>query len=756
MGIVQEILVFLNVKGKPEIEDVQRAMMKLGYNLRLTGRDLMRMGGSLRNLSKFFMGFSKNVFSSSDIVQDALGDVQYALLDVAEASGFLDTIVNALEWLADTIEAMPILGQVLAISFAIGLVVMLLSKIFMLVGFMRLLVGAWLSARTAGLGFGGSLKFIFKALTGQLGAWKKELEIEALAEAQSKATTEQKKKEAKATEKSAKAKKKETTQAKKSKRGLMGILTAGVMAIGVFAGMALAMGAMGPIMEATAPIWEALGEVFEWFGDLLEETGIIDWIADFIRNNKELVISLLLAFAALPLIISGIKVLGPLIGKLTDKLGGLTKFFGGTSDAVTDTGGALDKTGGGFNKTLLLIAAILPSLVLLVHAFIDFLKVVKETGISLDELFGILEILVLNLGEVVAIVTAASKFLGQFQEIGWSNIIVLGELLASLILLVYAFADFVRVAGESGFTASELAGLITALSQNLNSIIAVIGAVTYFLGTMKDIGWEAVAMVIALGLMTIGLVTAFTRFLEVAASTGFQVGEIVTILDRLTIAVIGFIAAISIAVIVMAALVPAAVAAAPIVAILLGIGAAAFLIGAGFLLAGLGVKFAAEGIALLIGYVPQVLALGPALFGVAAGMFAVGSAGLVAAGGIAAFAGSLFLLSAALTALMVPLGIVRALGGPGAVLTVIEKIPMLEKGGIVTAPGLAYLHPNEAVTPAKVAPGRKGYQPKEPPLTVSVDVTGVSSIEEIVQRSVEASVAQISEIQERKYRRSEY
>jgi len=166
MPLREDILVTLKTEGVPDLTQISKAMKKLGFNLRLAGRDLMRMAGGLQRLSGFLMGFTSNVFKSSDIVSDAFGDIGMALEDIFEDTGILEAFVEVLEWVAEILEANPWIAYVLAALAIGGVFVYLMSKIMMLGGFIKLLIGSVFSAETAHMSWAEKIGFTAKALLG--------------------------------------------------------------------------------------------------------------------------------------------------------------------------------------------------------------------------------------------------------------------------------------------------------------------------------------------------------------------------------------------------------------------------------------------------------------------------------------------------------------------------------------------------------------------------------------------------------------
>ena len=760
MGLAEDVLVFLKVEGVPELEDLQNAMTKLGYNLRLAGRDMMRMGGTLQRFGQTLMGPVQQIIAGSDIMQDAFGDVGMALEDIFEATGILDTLAEVLEWVSEVLEANPWLAWVIAIGAIVGIVILLLGKLMTAGGFVKLLIGAVLSAKDAHLTWGETIMWVTKALAGQNEELRKQLTLDAAIAYAKGQGVEVQEKDARQKKLAAEA---SADQNKENKKGAK----SGKMFLGTALGLATAIGGIAlmffllqPLMEAISPIMEAVGEAFEDVFDNLEATGVIDTIVEWIKGNKELVVGLLIAIAALPLLISGVKALSGLLGKFS---GGPAKQM---VDVMQDTGDAAGKGSGGMYKTILAVAALIPMVIALVYAFKDFVVAMKEAGVSSTDVLTIIGALVINLGAIMGVLTLVIKLFDGIKSVSWSVIGAFMALVPMVILLIGTMAGFLEVASATRFTAADIAIVLLALSGSASLLIGVIGAVTFFLSRLNNVNMQALAYIITLTGAVIAMIGAFGWFLMVADSTGFEVSEIISIMDKLTVAMLSFIVILAGAVLVIAALAPAASIAWPVVGLVLALGAAALMMGAGFFLVGLGVQAACAGIAQLAQNFMQVLILVPVLFALvgaisalAIAMIGLSVAGFIGLAGLTAFSVGIGLLALALSMLLIPLSAIAALGGAGAVEAAINKIPALQGGGVITAPGLAMVHPDETVVPAKAKPlgaGVGGYQPKEPPMTVTVDVTGAKSMEDIIQRAVEASVDQLSDKFARKYKRSEY
>lgn len=332
MGIAEEVLIFLNVKNMPALKDVQKAMIRLGYNLRLAGRDMMRMAGSLRNTSRFFMSFAGRVFSSSDIIQDAFGDIRYALEDIMEATGILDFIADVLELIARVVEDHPILAWLMIISFGVGVLMLFLSKVLMFLGFMRLLVGAVLSARTANLSLIDSIKWIIAVMTGETESIKRNVEQQTLDLAIRKRRIAVMQEQAKWQTAVGRWNKRALREEKKRGRGLKGLVSAGLKTAASFGLLALALMAIQPLMEALAPIFEAAGEVISEMISPLEP--LIEAIAQWIEENPELAMTFFGVIAGilgllvyLPKLLTAFKGGIDILTKIIDKIPTLSEAF---------------------------------------------------------------------------------------------------------------------------------------------------------------------------------------------------------------------------------------------------------------------------------------------------------------------------------------------------------------------------------------------------------------------------------------------
>ncbi|RLC33833.1 hypothetical protein DRH14_04250, partial [Candidatus Shapirobacteria bacterium] len=131
----------------PGLNALETAIDRFGMRLRLTGRDLMRLGGVTQrffdNLNRRIIGFLR----LGELFSGAWEDIQLALGDVADAIAIglepiLVTLADWLESLADFLETQPWIGlavAILLVAFALGKVI---GKLITFGGYMNLTVGA--------------------------------------------------------------------------------------------------------------------------------------------------------------------------------------------------------------------------------------------------------------------------------------------------------------------------------------------------------------------------------------------------------------------------------------------------------------------------------------------------------------------------------------------------------------------------------------------------------------------------------------
>jgi hypothetical protein len=143
---------------------------RLGLSLRLTGRDMMRLGGTIdRALRPFLTGMEK-ALAGSLAWEAGLQDISWAFEDIGSIIGdmfapVLEQIVDILEYFAQVIEENPLARFLVIVGIGILLFAKLAASLLTFVGSFTLYAGTLMIASRAHLGFGATLKAIIIGLT---------------------------------------------------------------------------------------------------------------------------------------------------------------------------------------------------------------------------------------------------------------------------------------------------------------------------------------------------------------------------------------------------------------------------------------------------------------------------------------------------------------------------------------------------------------------------------------------------------------
>lgn len=420
-----------------------------------------------------------------------------------------------------------------------------------------------------------------------------------------------------------------------------------------------------------------------------------------------------LAFAAFQNLSDPLMELFTAIG---DALAPITDFFGEIIEFVAD---AIDKC------PLLAAAFILAAIGIGFGLMILQKGLAKVAAVAVDKLSGGLD--------------KATKPMKEVGAGAWKNTLANAALVASIALLVFALGNFFSVMMGMGVGVWEA---VAALGAVLLVIIAFIVGLAFCAKMLSKMGpdiWMGIAAVAALVLIVVLLTWAMTELMKPLMLMPGGIANLY-LLGGAMIMLMASFAAIAI---VLGTFGAVALIGAVIMVILAG---AALMLGAAFLLAGTGIQMASQGIMLLVGNAGGILALVAPVFLLATGILLLGMAGLVAFPALVLLAAGILILAAALMALIIPLGIMRALGGEGAVVEALRHIPFLEEGGIITRGGVAVVHPGEEVTPAAAVKKRK--EEPAPPLTININAP-------IGSREIALAFAdEIEKIMDRRYKRS--
>ena len=755
-----------------------KAAREIGFEARILGRDILRLSGVVTNFADIFMKGWSLMTSSSLGLGAAMEDINWAIEDIAATIGdalspILEIVADIMEKVADAFEGLPdplkmIIGLVILGGVVLLTLTALVSKLFgaltMLRGTMKATTkdasSLFNKFRTAFPWLQGSISQTEKlailngtlqdkqiALAGaqlKLRDTNKELQkvmnTQLLTGAdQSSMTEEQKKRLAelqaqqskytndvvttkddikKLTEEREGMMKGETKE-KKETKGLKDVFkglgsTIKNLAF-TFGPLIILFLALGPIIELISPILEAIGDAFAEVFDALEP--VIDAIVDFIDNNQELVVALLLSLVAA---VGLFKILPGLTGAL-GKLGGL---FGKVATPAGEAGEALEGTGASTWKNVLAFAALVAALVPLLLAINEVLKTVGTFGFSLGDLFGYLA----EIAGTIITVTGALMFmirgLSGVSVDAYKAVAVLIALSLAVDLLIVVLAHFLGVVGAAGLSVYEVLGFLMALVGPVIMLTGAMAAIVFILSTLAPHAMKAAVAMIALAVPIVIIVGAFTLLLYAIAALGTDIGSFIMLMWTF----VGVFIALMAAMVIMGLLAPLVIAGAAGFMMLAG---AVFIVAAAFILFALAIDIMVNAfirlMGAIVGFTTQMVTLVPTLvvaivgiFGLALAFMALGLALLIAVPGLFLGAAGMLALSIGVGALAASiLALARALdavpdwargfvgtlaGGITAIFA--PMIPRLQEGGVVERGGIAYLEPAEVVTPkGGAAPG---------------------------------------------------
>jgi len=646
MGAVFPLTLLFTAEGNlGNLSKMDKELDQLGMRLRLTGRDLMRMGGNLSKMFGGYLGKINDVMKGSLSWEAGLEDITWALEDVGYVLGetlapILDIVVGLIESFADALSSSPLLQGIVILTIITLIIGYLIAQLMTITGTMNLYIGTVLIASRAHLGFGAGLKILATGMIfGQEASRNLIAQLRLQKSAETALTTStsglSSAQQWLAGDLADTGKSFGKGTGKKQKKGIAGIGTAtekterslGGMAktaVGIGIGIlstAFSFMVLARMMEPIQDLFDAINDALEPFYDMLE--GVIYGLIDWIEENPDLARGLILALVAVIPLIYAMQQLGV----FSSIAGTITKALGGTMDKVT---GPMTNASKATWQNTLAQAALVAAVALLIFSFTFFFSTLLGMGVNIWEAVGALAALIgLVLGFIVGL-ALVSKLMSGASTNMLIGVIAIILLVGAVILLTYAF--------------------------------------TYFVGVMS------------------------------------QIPNGIAILWNLVGAIIGVFVTLAALALIMAAIAgPALIGAV----VLLVLGAAVLLVGAGFFLMGAGIAMASEGLSKLLANVPGMFMLIPALFGIAAGFGLLALTALAAIIPFVLLAASLLALSFAIIALAAAFSMLTAIGlgnvatGMGQAI-VGQMVPHLAAGGLVREGGMAVLHSGEEVQPASV------------------------------------------------------
>lgn len=641
-----ELLMKIDADLAP-LDEVQQKLMQFGMRLRLTGRDLMRMGTTMdRFFSRIVTSLSR-VFESSMAWAGAFEDIHWAIEDIGAAIGdmlapVLDVLVNLFDWLADTIERVPFLKGALAVLFLVGVIGKLIASLFSLAGTLNLYIGTLLVAYRAHLSLGQAIKALYvrarygeeaflsyitsqKKWIGQTKSWANytlkwsdQLKDWIWVQQESgEAAQEAAPKEAQS------GVAKLTAQFKGLfsgiKKGLKTIFKLSLLGFGLGVLFAFLAELIEPLEGLFGAIIHALEPIIDAF------RGVIEIITDWIEEHPEMARVIILLVGGFGLVIFLLQKFG-VVGKIAEAV---TKGLGGALDKTSEP---MKNMGKSSWQATLAQAALVAAVALLIYTLTGFFTALLSAGVGIWEVVGALVAVFAAIVGFILGLSATLLVLSSLKGQIFEGVAALLIMIGAVALLAYAFTFLIS-------TLAQLPGGTQAL-------------------------WELIAAIT----VTLAILTGFAVILGVLAP----------------IVLLGSFA-------------------------LLALAGATLVLAAGMILLGVGIALVAAGMLPLLEKLPEIFALGAALFVLSTGAALLGVSSFIAAAGMFALAAGVFALTAALTALLIPLGAIRLLGGEGAVIEALRHLPHLERGGIVEKTGIAVVHEGEMVIPPGGAPAGQIY-----------------------------------------------
>jgi len=701
------------------LDTLDDALYRMGMRMRLTGRDLMRLGGVADRFFKRQLSNVLKYLSFSELWTASFEDIRLAIGDIAdEVAAVLDpwltTIADWLEVLADWLSANPWVVYAGGILIVVSAFMILLAKFVTFLGFLNLWVGGIITAHRAALSFGEALTYLIikfrhgeeaankylstlKNLKGpydividqankRIAQLKRENILLDLEEASLKETAK------------ALAAKKDKTKEESIQADIIDKKLA-QLAIRRERNK-IEIGLLGKRIEALSAAKTKETKVSK------KSLKLRDRIWASTKKGAKIT----LKFGT---IAAGLLTLG----------WGLFLSWEPLMDLFADIGD--------------LLTELLSPLADVIYAIDEWITENPEAAKTILEV--ILAVLggiaiLSKFGKLTGLVSALTgKFSGILGEIPgpqkamisstYKTTLAISALIASLALLFYTLTGFFTALGKMGMGAGEMIGFLGGVLTALLGFLAGLALVSRMFGTFAPGVWKGILALTALIGVVGLLVTILSSLITTVASTEGGIDVLWNVVGAILALAGGMIGLGILAGTLAPVLTPG-------IAILMGLGLAANL----FALALNLVAMAASPLASIFINLLESLKenystltlLVPLLFGLAGGLAAAGLAGLLSFPGLAAaalgiggislaltvFAGSVGLLAASIAALAAALasvpdwardlvgGIIGGIGGVLGGIAGIFKIPGLQRGGYITRSGIAYLHAGETVVPA--------------------------------------------------------
>lgn len=149
--------------------DLEKSAERFGMRLRLSGRDFLRLGGSIGGVMNSMQSSLIGFLNKSMEWQIIMEDIGFAFEDIADVvmetlGPIFEVFVDYLDGLASVIEDNPWIGQLLSVGAILIFIIGIVGKGFTIFakfyGILTLLVGTLITISGAGLGIGDALTYL--------------------------------------------------------------------------------------------------------------------------------------------------------------------------------------------------------------------------------------------------------------------------------------------------------------------------------------------------------------------------------------------------------------------------------------------------------------------------------------------------------------------------------------------------------------------------------------------------------------------
>lgn len=154
--------------------DLEKSAERFGMRLRLSGRDFLRLGGSIGGVMNSMQTSLTGFLGKSMDWQVIMEDIGFAFEDIADVvmetlGPIFEVFVDYLDGLASYMEDNPWTGQLLAVGAILIFIIGIVGKGFTIFakfyGILTLLVGTLITVGGSGLGIGDAFKYLFIRIT---------------------------------------------------------------------------------------------------------------------------------------------------------------------------------------------------------------------------------------------------------------------------------------------------------------------------------------------------------------------------------------------------------------------------------------------------------------------------------------------------------------------------------------------------------------------------------------------------------------